>query len=198
LLSACRIHGNLELAKRAAEHLFELEPHDSGTYVLLANIYATAGKWEDAANMRKLMKEKGVKKNPACSWIMVNNRVHTFMVEDNSHPQMEEINAMLEKLVGQLKKAGYVPNTDFVLHDVEQEQKQQSLFHHSEKLAIAFGLISTPPGTPIQIFKNLRVCGDCHSAIKFISNIVGRELVVRDANRFHHFKEGLCSCGDYW
>eukprot|EP01018_Ginkgo_biloba_P010548 Gb_15394 [translate_table: standard] len=198
LLSSCRIHGNIELAKRAAECLFELEPHDSGTYILLSNIYATAGRWEDAAKVRKMMKERGVRKNPGCSWIEVKNRVHAFMVEDRTHPQIEEIYAMLETLDEQMKKAGYVPNTDFVVQDVEQEQKRQSLSHHSEKLAVAFGLISTPPGTPIQIIKNLRVCGDCHSAIKFISNIVGREMVVRDANRFHHFKDGLCSCGDYW
>lgn len=91
-----------------------------------------------------------------------------------------------------------MPDTRFVLHDVEEEQKEQILCHHSEKVAIAFGLINTPPGTTIRIIKNLRVCGDCHSATKFISKMVGREIVVRDAHRYHHFKDGWCSCGDYW
>eukprot|EP01018_Ginkgo_biloba_P035646 Gb_29801 [translate_table: standard] len=198
LLSACRIHGNIELGKRAAECLFDLETKDSGLYALLSNIYATGGRWDDVAKVRKMMKERGVKKNPGCSWIEVKNRVHAFVVNDKSHPQTEEIYATLEALAWQMKQAGYVPNTNFVLHDVEDEDKEQSLFHHSEKLAIAFGLISTLPGTPIQIIKNLRVCGDCHKAIKFISKIVDREIVLRDTNRFHHFKGGLCSCGDYW
>ena len=91
-----------------------------------------------------------------------------------------------------------MPNANFVLHDVEEEQKEHILCYHSEKLAIAFGLINTSPGTSIQIVKNLRVCGDCHSATKFISKLAMRDIVVRDANRFHHFKDGVCSCRDYW
>eukprot|EP01018_Ginkgo_biloba_P028159 Gb_32965 [translate_table: standard] len=198
LLGACRIHVNMEIGKRAAEHLFELEPHNSAAYVLLSNIHAAAGRWDDVAKVRIMMKERGVKKNPGCSWIEVKNRVHVFVVEDRSHPQMERIYAMLERLARQMEVAGYVPDMNFALHDVKEEQREHILYHHSEKLAIAFGLISTPPGTPIQIIKNLRMCGDCHSATKFISKIVEREIVVRDTNRFHNFKDGLCSCGDYW
>eukprot|EP01018_Ginkgo_biloba_P034481 Gb_05488 [translate_table: standard] len=198
LLAACRIHGNMDLGKRAAEGLLELDSENDATYVLLANIYAAGGRWDDVAKVRKLMKDKRVKKNPGWSWIEIKNKVHTFTVEDRTHPQTSEIYTTLERLAGQMKAAGYVPNTNLVLHDVEQELKEQSLSHHSEKLAVAFGLISTPHGTPIRIIKNLRVCGDCHTAIKFISKIVAREVVVRDANRFHHFKDGMCSCGDYW
>jgi hypothetical protein len=94
--------------------------------------------------------------------------------------------------------AGYVPVTEFVLHDVEEESKVFHLCHHSEKLAIAFGLINTDPGTPLRIMKNLRVCEDCHTSTKFISKLVGRTIMVRDANRFHHFQDGVCSCMDYW
>eukprot|EP01018_Ginkgo_biloba_P024506 Gb_17916 [translate_table: standard] len=198
LLGACRIHGNMELGERAAGCLLQLEPQDPVTYVVLSNIYAAAGRWDAVTKVRRMMKDKGVQKEPGYSWIRIKNRVHTFLAEDRSHPQMDEIDAKLEELSAQMKEAGYVPNPNFVLRDMEQEQKEHSLYHHSERLAIAFGLISTPPGTPIQIIKNLRVCGDCHAASKFISKIVGREIVVRDANRFHHFKDGLCSCGDYW
>lgn len=198
LLNACRIHGNLELAIRAAGHLFELEIYDSGLYVLLSNIYATAGRWEDVAKIRKMMKDRRIKKNPGCSWMEVRNIVHSFTVNDSSHPQIKEIHSTLEALSRQMKDAGYMPNTNFVLHDLENEDKENSLIHHSEKLAIAFGLINTPIGTPIQIFKNLRVCGDCHTAIKFTSKAFERQIMVRDANRFHHFKDGICSCGDYW
>ncbi|CAI0625788.1 unnamed protein product [Linum tenue] len=96
------------------------------------------------------------------------------------------------------KAKGYVPDFGFVLQDVEDDEKEHILMSHSERLAIAYGIISTPPKSSLRIFKNLRVCGDCHSAIKCISDITGREIVVRDSNRFHHFKDGSCSCGDYW
>ncbi|KAH9317122.1 hypothetical protein KI387_018891 [Taxus chinensis] len=198
LLGACRVYGNMELGKYAAECILELEPHDSAAYVLLSNIYSAVGMWDDRTKVRKLMEDRGVKKATGYTWIEVNNKVHTFVAKDRSHSQTTEIYLKLEQLAGQMKEEGYVPDKNFVLHDIEEEQKEQFLFHHSEKLAIAFGLISTPPGTPIQIVKNLRVCGDCHDATKFISKIVGREIVVRDANRFHHFKDGLCSCRNYW
>lgn len=144
------------------------------------------------------MKERGVKKEPAHSWIVVKNIVHAFVAGDRLHPQAEEIYATLEKLIAQVKEAGYVPNTNFALHDVEQVQKEKSLYYHSERLAIAFGIMSTPHGTPIRVIKNLRICGDCHEVAKYISKVTHREIIVRDANRFHHFKGRLCSCGDYW
>jgi hypothetical protein len=198
LLGACRIHGNKELGKLAAEQLFELEPEYSGRYTLLSNIYAAEGRWEDVAKVRLMMKDRGLKKLPGCSWIVVKNRVHVFLVGDRSHAESEHIYSVLENLDIQMKWVGYKPNTNFVLHDVEEELKQHILSQHSEKLAIAFGLISTPCGATIRIFKNLRVCDDCHTATKFISKIVKREIIVRDGSRFHHFKDGLCSCGDYW
>eukprot|EP01018_Ginkgo_biloba_P011239 Gb_08863 [translate_table: standard] len=198
MLGACRIHCNIELGERAAERLFEVEPENPGNYVLLSNIYAAAGRWDDAAKVRTMMKGRGLKKAPGCSLIELNNKVHSFLVGDRLHPQSEKIYEMLENLTRQMKDAGYVPDMNFVLHDVEEEVKEHMLNSHSEKLAIAFGLINTSPGTPIQITKNLRVCGDCHSATKFISKIVRREIIVRDSNRFHHFSDGLCSCRDYW
>eukprot|EP01018_Ginkgo_biloba_P006645 Gb_37102 [translate_table: standard] len=198
LLGACRIHCNIELGEHVAEHLFDLEPENAGYYVLLSNIYASAGRWNDVAKLRTRMKERGLKKPPGCSFIEVNSQVHAFLVEDRSHPQSEKLYATLEILAEQMKDAGYVANMKFVLHEVDEEVKNHMLCSHSEKLAIAFGLINTSPGTPLYITKNLRVCGDCHSATKFISKIVMRDIIVRDANRFHHFKEGSCSCGDYW
>jgi len=198
LLSACKIHGNVDIGKRAAENILKLEPQDAPAYVLLSNIYAAAGRWDCLANVRKKMKDKGVKKEPGVSWIEVKGRVHNFTARDRRHPQIRVIYEKLEELTKLMKEAGYVPDTNFVLHDVEEEQKEQFLSYHSEKLAIAFGLISIPEKMPIRIIKNLRVCGDCHTASKFISKLVGRELVVRDASRYHHFKDGMCSCGDFW
>ncbi|KAJ0914883.1 putative tetratricopeptide-like helical domain superfamily, DYW domain-containing protein [Helianthus annuus] len=96
-----------------------------------------------------------------------------------------------------IKDAGYVPATD-LMQDVEDDLQEQMVSTHSEKLAIAFGLLNTRRGTTIHIRKNLRVCGDCHNATKYISLVENREIIVRDLHRFHHFKNGICSCGDYW
>ncbi|XP_057852522.2 pentatricopeptide repeat-containing protein At4g02750 isoform X2 [Cryptomeria japonica] len=197
LLGASRIHGNIELGKLAAERLFELEPENPGRYMLLSNIYAAEHRWEAAAQVRRRMKNRGLKKLPGCSWIEVLNRVHAFLVGDRSHVETEKIYSALENLEIQMKQAGYTPNTNFVLHDVEEELKEHILSQHSEKLAITYGLISTPSGTTLRIFKNLRVCDDCHTATKFISNITKREIIMRDGSRFHHFKDGVCSCRDY-
>ncbi|MED6145474.1 Pentatricopeptide repeat-containing protein [Stylosanthes scabra] len=197
LLGACRMHGKPKLGKVAAEKLFELDPDDSSNHVILSNMLASAGRWEDATLIRKEMKEIGIKKNVGYSWISVKNRVHVFQAKDNSHEKNFEIQAMLDKLRGEMKKAGYVPDTNLSLFDLEEEEKASEVWYHSEKIALAFGLIALPPGVPIQITKNLRICGDCHNAIKFISRIVGREIIVRDNNRFHRFKDGWCSCKDY-
>ncbi|KAJ7570944.1 hypothetical protein O6H91_01G141200 [Diphasiastrum complanatum] len=198
LLGACRIHGDVEMGERMAKRVLKLEPGNAAGYVLLSNIYAASGKWNLRANVQRQRKERGVKKQPGRTWIEVNSEVHTFVVDDQDHPQITKIRAKLKRLSEQMKEADYVPDTKFVLHDVEEEEKVFHLCHHSEKLAIAFGLISTPPGTPLRIFKNLRVCGDCHTSTKFIAKIVGRAIMVRDANRFHYFEDGFCSCRDYW
>lgn len=197
LLGACRIHLNLEIAEHAAKFLFELEPESSGNYILLANIYSTLGRWEDAARIRCLMKERGVTKSPGCSWIEVGRKVYSFVVGDTSHPFMDQISAKMERLYLKIKEKGYVPDTKFVLQDMEEAEKEAILCGHSEKLALAFGLISTS-ATPLRIIKNLRVCGDCHSAMKYISAVENREIIMRDNYRFHHFVDGVCSCGDYW
>jgi pentatricopeptide repeat protein len=198
LLGAARIHKNVHLGLHAAEMLLTLEPEKSGTHVLLANIYASAGMWENVANVRRLMKDSMVKKEPGMSWIEVKDKVYSFIVGDRNHYRSKEIYAKLDDLADLMNKAGYVPMVEIDLHDLEQSEKEQLLLHHSEKLAVAFGLIATPPGSPIRVKKNLRICVDCHTAFKFICKIVSREIIVRDINRFHHFKDGLCSCGDYW
>ncbi|KAL4300113.1 hypothetical protein S245_059401 [Arachis hypogaea] len=198
LLGACRMHGKTKLGKIAAEKLFELDPDDSGNYVILSNMLAFAGRWEDATLIRKEMKEIGIEKNVGYSWIAVKNRVHVFQAKDNFHEKNSEIHAMLDKLKEEMKKAGYVPDTNLSLFDLEEEEKASEVWYHSEKIALAFGLIALPLGVPIRITKNLRICADCHSAIKFVSRIVGREIIVRDNNRFHRFKDGWCSCKNYW
>eukprot|EP01018_Ginkgo_biloba_P039144 Gb_08834 [translate_table: standard] len=82
LLGACRIHSNIELGEHVAERLFELEPENAACYILLSNIYAEAGRWDDVAKLRNTMKVRGLKKTPGCSWIVLGNRVHAFHAGD--------------------------------------------------------------------------------------------------------------------
>ncbi|XP_004308698.1 PREDICTED: pentatricopeptide repeat-containing protein At2g27610-like [Fragaria vesca subsp. vesca] len=198
LLAACRVHGKIELGERAAENLFILEPKNAVPYVQLSNMYSAAGRWEDAARIRRLMKSKGILKEPGCSWIEMNGQVHTFMSEDRGHSWTTEVYFKIDEIMMFIKEAGYVPDMNFALHDMDKEGKELGLAYHSEKLAVAFGLLTTSPGAPIRIFKNLRVCGDCHNAMKYISQVYFRHIILRDSNCFHHFKEGKCSCDDYW
>ncbi|CAN6162792.1 unnamed protein product [Urochloa humidicola] len=198
ILSACRVHKKIDLARHAAENLLKLEPDEDAVYVQLYNIYIDSRQWVDASRIRLLMEEQGVKKTAGYSSITVAGQVHRFVVNDQSHPWTFEIIAMMEEIAQRLKSAGYSPITSKITLDVDNEEKEQALLAHSEKMAIAFGLISLAPNLPIHIMKNLRVCEDCHSAIKLISKLWNREIIVRDRSRFHHFRDGACSCNDFW
>ncbi|XVF82088.1 hypothetical protein PTKIN_Ptkin16aG0015900 [Pterospermum kingtungense] len=198
LLASCKIHGNLELGKKAAQHLFELDPSDDSAYVLYSNICATTGKWGDLEDVRKQMESYNIRKKPACSWVKLKNQVGLFGMGDQTHPQINEIYAKLGELKKMIKEAGYVADVSYALQDTDEEQKEHNLWNHSERLALAFGLLNTPQGSPIRVFKNLRVCGDCHSFYKFVSGIISRKIILRDPYRFHHFSGGQCSCSDYW
>jgi pentatricopeptide repeat protein len=166
--------------------------------VLLSNIYAAAGNRHLCENVELKRQERGVENQTGRTWIEVKNEVHSFIAGDQDHPQMIEIHAELQRLSGLMHDVGYMPDTKFVLHNEEEEEKVFQLCHHSVKLAIALGLINTAPGTPLRIIKNLWVCEDCHTSANFISKIVGRAIMVRDANHFQHFQDGVCSCLDYW
>ncbi|XP_073012863.1 putative pentatricopeptide repeat-containing protein At3g25060, mitochondrial [Typha latifolia] len=198
LLSGCHNHKKLELGQYVAGKVLELNPDDLGIHALVSNVYAAAKNWDKVVDVRKVMKNIGMRKVPGYSLVEVHGKLHAFLMEDKSHPQYEKIADMLVKLDCEMRKMGYVPKTEFVFHDLEEEVKERMLCSHSERLAIAFGLLNTSPGTRIVIIKNLRVCGDCHEATKYISRIVNREIIVRDVKRFHHFKDGICSCQDYW
>lgn len=197
MLGACKIHKNVELGEKAANRLFELDPDEGGYHVLLANIYAAASMWDKLAKVRTIMEKKGLQKTPGCSLVELKNEVHSFYSGSTNHPQSKRIYTFLETLIDEIKAAGYVPDTNSI-HDVEDYVQENLLSSHSEKLAIAFGLLNSSPGSTIHIRKNLRVCGDCHNATKYISLVTGREIIVRDMHRFHCFKNGVCSCGDYW
>ncbi|XP_049402511.1 pentatricopeptide repeat-containing protein At3g16610 [Solanum stenotomum] len=198
LLAACRIHKHVVLAEEVSNKIQYLGPESPGNFVLLSNLYTTAGRWDDAAHVRVKQKDSGFKKSPGCSWIEINGVVHAFVGGDQSHPQSAKINEKLKELSTEMKRLGYSAESSFVYQDVEEEEKEQILLYHSEKLAVAFALLNLDPSKSILVTKNLRVCVDCHSTLKYISLITKREITVRDASRFHHFRDGICSCGDFW
>ncbi|KAK7281808.1 hypothetical protein RIF29_10103 [Crotalaria pallida] len=188
LMNLCRAHGNTELADRCAKLVEQLDPSR-------LNEQSKAGLLPvKASGLTKEKEKKFVSKNP----LEVKSRVHEYRAGDTSHPENDKLYALLRGMKSQMKEAGYIPETKFVLHDIDPEGKEEALLAHSERLAVAYGLLSSSARSPIRVIKNLRVCGDCHNALKIISKLVGRELIMRDAKRFHHFKDGLCSCRDYW
>jgi len=200
LLGACRIHKNIDLGKQVSRMIQKLGPEGTGNFVLLSNIFSAAGRFNEAAEVRVIQKVKGFKKSPGCSWIEINGSLNAFVGGDQSHPRSPDIYQELDNIMIDIKKLGYQADTSFVLQDLEEEEKEKALLYHSEKLAIAFGILSLGEDKNKTIFvtKNLRVCGDCHTAIKYMTLVRNRAIIVRDANRFHHFKNGQCSCGDFW
>ncbi|XP_062029503.1 pentatricopeptide repeat-containing protein At3g16610 [Rosa rugosa] len=198
LLAACRVHNNIELGEEVSRKVQGLGSEGTGNLVLLSNMYSSIGRWDDAAHVRIKQKDQGLKKSPGCSWVEINGVIHGFLGGDQSHPESAQIHEKLEELLVDMKRMGYCAENSFVLQDVEEEEKERILLYHSEKLAIAYGALHLSPGKPIFVTKNLRVCGDCHAAIKSISLVTKREITVRDVSRFHHFSDGNCSCADFW
>ncbi|GMN62853.1 hypothetical protein TIFTF001_031933 [Ficus carica] len=198
LLTACKDRGNTLMGIRIADRLLSSKIEDPSTYILLSNVYAGACMWENVSKVRKLMGAMEFKKIPGYSSIEFGKETQVFYAGETSHPMKDEIFNLLKELDADMRRRGYVPDTSSVLHDMEHQEKERQLFWHSERLAVAYGLLKAIPGTVLRIVKNLRVCGDCHTVLKLISSIVKREIVVRDANRYHHFKEGKCSCNDFW
>lgn len=198
MLAACKTHGLVELGEMIGNKVIEMQPDHEGHYVLLANIYARRSKWRDVARVRRLMAARGASKVAGWSLIEAGGEVHQFVAGDRDHERCREIYEMLGEIGRRLEMVGYAPDVSWVLHDIGEEEKEHAIREHSERLAIAFGLLVTGAGETIRIVKNLRVCLDCHDVSKMVSRVFEREIVVRDGSRFHHFKQGLCSCQDYW
>ncbi|KAK7245014.1 hypothetical protein RIF29_39844 [Crotalaria pallida] len=198
LLDSCRLHKNTTIEKRVARNILALEPKDPSTYILVSNLYSASGRWHCSEMVRENMKEKGFHKHPAQSWIICNKKIHSFYLRDRSHPQEKDIYSGLDILILECLKVGYVPDTSFVLLEVEEFQKKHFLFYHSAKLAAAYGILMTKPGKPIRIVKNILLCGDCHNFFKYLSIVAKRDIFLRDSSGFHCFSNGQCSCNDYW
>ncbi|KAJ4960824.1 hypothetical protein NE237_020734 [Protea cynaroides] len=198
--ACCKKNAGIELSEEMARRVLESEGGMcSGVYVLLSRVYACANRWDEVGLTRKLMSDNGMIKEPGCSSIEVDGEIHHFLAGDTSHSHSKEIYQSLDIIEQKLELVGYKPDlSQAPMVDEYEDGKQHSLLLHSERLAIAFGLLKATPGVPIRIFKNLRVCNDCHRVTKLISGVFDVEIVVRDRVRFHHFKDGSCSCMDYW
>lgn len=199
LLNACRIHRRVDLGELAAKHIFGMDNRSVGYYILLCDLYSDSGKWDEVAKLRKTMREMGLTIDPGCSWVEIKGKVHAFLSGDSSHPDIREITGVLQGFYEKMKAADYSDPERSFANEVEAS-KADVFCGHSERLAVAFGLINTSPGMPIWVTKNLYMCESCHNTMKFITKAVRREIYVRDTENFHHFKDGSCSCGDegYW
>lgn len=196
LIWGCKVHGDTERLDHLIKHL-------QGTcddYVLLGNVYASKGKWKNKAKVRSLMNEKGLVKPSGHSRIEINGEVYQFTAGSTCNIEAKNIYKKLEEIGESLRENGngYDPKLSEVLLEIEDEEKASQLLHHSEKLAVCFGLMKMKPGSVIRVVKNLRSCEDCHSFMKHVSSVYKREILIRDRIRFHHFRDGKCSCGDYW
>ncbi|XP_058739120.1 pentatricopeptide repeat-containing protein At5g03800-like [Vicia villosa] len=198
LLDGCRLHKNTMIEKWTVKNILALEPKDPSTYILVSNLYSSSGRWDCSEMTRENMRKKGFHKYPAQSWIICQKKMHSFYARDRSHPQDKDIYSGLEILIFECLKMGYEPDTRFVLHEVEEHQKKIFLFHHSSKLAATYGILMTKPGKPIRIVKNILLCGDCHTFMKYVSIVTKRDIFLRDSSGFHCFSNGQCSCKDRW
>ncbi|XP_047960412.1 pentatricopeptide repeat-containing protein At1g59720, chloroplastic/mitochondrial [Salvia hispanica] len=199
--ASCKQGEGIDLSQEMAKRLMEGDGGESsGAYVLLSRVFASANRWDEVGLIRKLMMDKGVDKEPGCSSVEVDGVVHEFFAGDTTHPCSREIYQFLKWIEERVKMAGYVHDlSQAPLVDEDRDGKGDSLRLHSEKLAIAFALLNSKPGAaPVRVFKNLRICNDCHNFIKLISSVMNVEIIIRDRLRFHRFSNGSCSCMDFW
>jgi pentatricopeptide repeat protein len=198
LLEICRLNSNPVLEKMAVQNLLALQPEDESTFILAANLYAASSRWYCSERIREEMRSNRMQKIPVSSWFIHSNTVHRFYTRDRTHPRTKDIYSGLDVLILECMKNGYEPDTSFVLHEVEEFQKKHFLLYHSAKLAVMYGILVTGQGDVVRVMKNVRLCGDCHSFIKLASLLTGREILVRDTNGFHVFRNGECSCRNRW
>jgi len=205
VMGGARTHNRLDIGALALNEIRRLNPKNTNetlapACVLMAHLFTKHSHHEEAAQLRRHMKDEGIRKIPGESSIEVNGVVHTFRV-GTSHPEMKQIIALNDELHERLREQGYRPDVEWVDRgaDTSDHRKERLLCEHSERLALVYGLLHSKDNQqPLTLFKNLRVCGDCHNATKHVSKLLSRTIVVKDANRWHIFENGKCSCCDFW
>ncbi|CAL4928915.1 unnamed protein product [Urochloa decumbens] len=197
LLTASRNKNDIDIAEYAAERIFQLEHDNTGCYVVLSSMYADAGRWDDVERTRSLMKEKGFRRTEPRSLVELHDKECSFVNGDMSHPQSEQIHEFSDILS---REIGETFDSPCNLSNSDPSAIKRIVLpnKHSARLAVAFGLISTEAGAPVFVKKNVRVCNQCHHALKLISKYSRRKIVVGDTKIYHVFSDGSCCCGDYW
>ncbi|KAL6883787.1 hypothetical protein ACP4OV_011201 [Aristida adscensionis] len=195
VLKACKLHSNLDIGEMAAKALFELESKNTSNYMMLSNIYANTGLWDFTEAVRDAMAEQGLHVERQCSRLYHGTAMHSFEAGDLSHPAMNNILSTWKDLSNRMEQYGYPPRDIEPYCNVKIDPLS---CHHTEKMAVCYGLICTNDHEPIRISKNFRMCMECHSSIKFISRDKNRKILVSDGSTYHHFKSGTCSCRDKW
>ncbi|KAK8949476.1 Pentatricopeptide repeat-containing protein [Platanthera zijinensis] len=145
-------------------------------------------KWQDVSKVRKMMKEEKIGNIRDPSRIIIRDREYSFRADDRSHSTSSEMHGLLEDMLEKARGMGYVPY---------KKKTYSSTVHHSERLAVAFGLLNLLMDAAVRVVKNISMCRDCHGAMKHFSILTRREIVVRDSRRLHKFSGGRCSCGDF-
>ncbi|KAJ8747466.1 hypothetical protein K2173_008763 [Erythroxylum novogranatense] len=184
LSAACRAHGETEVGEYAAKQVLKLEPDHDGALA--------KKRWEDVGRIRSVIKQRCILNGRECSRIELNKEVHEFSTADVKHKEEDKIYEKLDDVVGKLKLVGYAPNISSLMFNSGGGKEEL----HSEKLAFCYGLIYSRKESCIRVIKNRGVCEDCHSFMKLASKVYARQIIVR--NRFHHYRDGVCSCNDFW
>lgn len=215
LIAGSRSLGKMDIAFYGADQLLKLGKlsASSESYALLLTMYVTAERWQDVSKLRKLIKKDKIPSSKTTkiwtkdlSWINIKENVHSFTADDRSHPQFKEIYRLMESLIDRAKDMGYVGGLkplewkeEVVVaeEDEEEEDIKFQTLHHSEKLAVSFGLLNTAEGVPIRIVKNVSMCRDCHELLKFFSVLTQREIIIRNNKGIHRIKDGMCCCGGF-
>ncbi|KAH9611823.1 hypothetical protein KSS87_006766 [Heliosperma pusillum] len=202
LLTASRYHKNIEIAEYASQKILSLDNdnyHDNtGCYVLRSNLYAKLGRWDDVKLINSIMKKQSIERKTSCSFVEINTKINRFVNQDRSHEESSKIYDALDVILSKMEEGIHVERPLKFRVSKLAKKRLNSPTYHSVRLGIVFGLISTTIGKPVLVRKNMRLCEDCHVAVKKMSEITKREIIVGDSKMYHHFKDGKCSCGDYW
>ncbi|KAH7549832.1 hypothetical protein JRO89_XS13G0088500 [Xanthoceras sorbifolium] len=195
LIASCRAHKDVEFGEESLKNLVQLEPMNSGDYILLSNIYASVGRWEDAMRVRNQMREKGIKKTPGCSLIELDGEIYEFFAEDSGSPHSKEVYNAAEKMIKKIKSAGYMPNAADARLDAEEDYKEVSVAHHRTKvLVIKSGFLEQPKGSENRYFRNATCCQSNHSIASFLSHLFNPIFIIKLLKRFNGYKINKCHC----